>query len=264
MRDSASGHRFDPSILREYDIRGIVGQTLHDADAGAIGQSFAAVVQSGGGRTVAVGRDGRLSSPALEAALVAGLAGAGIDVVRVGLGPTPMLYFAAHTLGVDAGIMVTGSHNPPDHNGFKIMLGKRPFFADDIQRLGRIAAAGNFPTGAGRVSEDAVARGLRCAHREGLPRRAAADRRLGCGQWRRGRCAEAADGTASGPPHFAQRSHRRDFSRPSSRSDRGHEPGAASRGGAPGRLRPRHRFRRRRRPSSASSTVGGGSCGATS
>ena len=123
---------------------------------GAIGQSFAAVVQSGGGRTVAVGRDGRLSSPALEAALVAGLAGAGIDVVRVGLGPTPMLYFAVHTLGVDAGIMVTGSHNPPDHNGFKIMLGKKPFFADDIQRLGRIAAAGNFPTGAGRVSERAV------------------------------------------------------------------------------------------------------------
>src|SRR5579862_2016524 len=153
---AAGGHRFHPSILREYDIRGIVGETLFEADARAIGRSFAVVLKEAGKKTIAVGRDGRLSSPALEAALVEGLSGAGIDVVRVGLGPTPMLYFAAFTLEVDAGIMVTGSHNPPTHNGFKMVLGKKPFFARDILRLGEIAAAGAFPQGKGRISEHPV------------------------------------------------------------------------------------------------------------
>jgi phosphomannomutase len=152
----ATGHRFNPTILREYDIRGIVGETLAAADARAIGQSFAAVLRDKGGKRVAVGRDGRLSSPELEAALVAGLASCGVDVVRVGLGPTPMLYFAASTLAVDAGLMVTGSHNPPNYNGFKLMLGKKPFFGEDITGLGRIAAAGRFPKGAGRVEEHSV------------------------------------------------------------------------------------------------------------
>jgi phosphomannomutase len=157
MRDNAvAGHSFDPTILREYDIRGIVGETLHERDAHAIGQGFATVMREVGGRTIAVGRDGRLSSPALEAALVQGLSGAGIDVVRIGLGPTPMLYYAVNTLEVDAGIMVTGSHNPADHNGFKLTLGKKPFFAKDIQRLGEIAARGDFPTGTGRVTERSV------------------------------------------------------------------------------------------------------------
>ena len=156
MTNGPVGHRFDPTILREYDIRGIVGETLHEADAHALGRSFAAVLVEAGGTTIAVGRDGRLSSPAIEQALVAGLSEAGIDVVRVGLGPTPMLYYAVHTLAVDAGIMVTGSHNPPTHNGFKLMLGKKPFFAGDIQRLGTIAAAGRFPEGRGNVREQPV------------------------------------------------------------------------------------------------------------
>ena len=152
----ASGHTFDPTILREYDIRGVVGRTLHAADARAVGSSFAAVLAETGGRRVAVGRDGRLSSPMMEAALVDGLTSAGIDVTRVGLGPTPMLYFAAYTLHVDGGIMVTGSHNPPDHNGFKLVLGKKSFFGADIQRLGKIAAGGKFPTGHGKSEEKAV------------------------------------------------------------------------------------------------------------
>ena len=122
-------HRFDPAILREYDIRGIVGTNLSAADALALGRAFAATLgEKGGGRRVAVGYDGRLTSPALEAALVEGLAAEGADVVRIGRGPTPMLYFAAATLGVDAGVMVTGSHNPPDHNGFKMVLGGTPFY----------------------------------------------------------------------------------------------------------------------------------------
>ena len=156
MAETLVGHRFDPTILREYDIRGVVGETLHEADAQAIGRSFAVVLKEAGGKSVAVGRDGRLSSPGLENALVEGLRESGIDVVRIGLGPTPMLYFAVNTLGVDGGIMVTGSHNPPTHNGFKMMLGKKPFFGADIQRLGTVAAAGKFPRGAGAVREQYV------------------------------------------------------------------------------------------------------------
>ena len=156
MAETLVGHRFDPTILREYDIRGVVGETLHEADAHAIGRSFAAVLKEAGGKSVAVGRDGRLSSPALEKALVEGLRESGIDVVRVGLGPTPMLYFAVNTLGVDGGLMVTGSHNPPTHNGFKIMLGKKPFFGADILRLGKIAGEGQFPRGNGNVREQYV------------------------------------------------------------------------------------------------------------
>jgi|SRR5579862_2159196 len=146
-------HHFHPTILREYDIRGIVGETLHAADAHAIGRSFGAIVAESGGRAVAVGYDGRLSSPELEAAAVEGLAATGIEVVRIGRGPTPMLYYAAMTLPVDAGLQITGSHNPPSHNGFKLMLGKKPFFGPDIQRLGRIAAEGAWRTGNGTVRE---------------------------------------------------------------------------------------------------------------
>ena len=146
------GHRFDPTILREYDIRGTVGSTLFEADGGALGRAFAVVIAEAGGKRAAVGRDGRLSSPALEQALVQGLTESGIDVVRIGLGPTPMLYYAASTQGVDAGIMVTGSHNPPDQNGFKLVLQKRSFYGADIQRLGEIAASGKFRTGTGKIS----------------------------------------------------------------------------------------------------------------
>ena len=134
-------HRFDPTILREYDIRGIVGKTLFAADAHALGRAFAETLAQSGGKRVAVGYDGRLTSPELETALVDGLTEAGADVVRTGRGPTPMLYFSAATLEVDGGIMVTGSHNPPDHNGFKLVLGGKAFFGDAIQKLGQTALA---------------------------------------------------------------------------------------------------------------------------
>ncbi len=147
-------HHFDPTILREYDIRGIVGNTLHETDACAIGQAFATIVRARGGRKIAVGYDGRLSSPTMADAVVEGLTAGGIDVVRIGMSPTPMLYFACyHLADVDGGIQITGSHNPPDYNGFKMALLKRPFFGMDIQEIGRIAAAGEFATGAGRVDE---------------------------------------------------------------------------------------------------------------
>ena len=136
-------HTFNPTMLREYDIRGIVGQTLHEADAFAIGRCFGTVVARTGSTTVAVGYDGRLSSPALETALVAGLRASGMDVTRVGLGPTPMLYFAATTLKTGGAIMLTGSHNPPNYNGFKMMLAGKPFFGKQIADIGRMAAAGD-------------------------------------------------------------------------------------------------------------------------
>ena len=145
-------HRFDPTSLREYDIRGIVGKTLGTADADAIGRGFATRVRRAGGKRVAVGYDGRLSSPELEAALVGGLTAAGVDVVRIGMGPTPMLYYAEATLEVDGGIEITGSHNPSDYNGFKMVLQHKPFFGADIQDLGRMAAEGDWEEGAGDVT----------------------------------------------------------------------------------------------------------------
>jgi phosphomannomutase len=150
-------HRFDPTILREYDIRGVVGTTLFPADARALGRVFARVLEEAGGRSVAVGYDGRLTSPELEATLVEGLAEGGADVVRVGRGPTPMLYFAAATLAVEGGLMVTGSHNPPDHNGFKMVLRGKPFFGEAIQGLARMAPALGAPDRPrGRVEQHRV------------------------------------------------------------------------------------------------------------
>src|ERR1700744_2058723 len=136
-------HHFDPTVLREYDIRGIVGRTLHAADAFAIGRAFGTIVARGGGSRVAVGDDGRLTSPELEQALVDGLKASGMEALRIGRGPTPMLYYAATTLETDGAIMVTGSHNPPDYNGFKMMLGRKPFFGQQIQQIGTLAAAGD-------------------------------------------------------------------------------------------------------------------------
>jgi phosphomannomutase len=147
-------HQFNPTALREYDIRGIVGQTLGEDDARAIGRSFGTIIKRGGGAKVAVGYDGRLSSPMLETALIDGLTTSGVDVVRVGLGPTPMLYYAEAELdGVDGGIQITGSHNPADYNGFKMVIGHGPFYGEDIQQLGRMAAAGDWEEGHGSVSD---------------------------------------------------------------------------------------------------------------
>jgi phosphomannomutase len=150
-------HRFHESSLREYDIRGIVGETLTETDAFAIGRTFGSIVADKGGKTVAVGRDGRLSSPRLEASLIQGLVASGMEVLSVGQGPTPMLYFAAFTEGTDGAVMVTGSHNPANYNGFKMMLGKKPFFGKDIIGLGQRAAEGKVvPEAAGSVTETDV------------------------------------------------------------------------------------------------------------
>ena len=147
-------HSFDPTIIREYDIRGTVGKNLNEADALALGKAFGTMVARAGGTRIVVGYDGRTHSPMFEAALVKGLVSTGAQVERVGLGPTPMLYFAAADGKADAGIMVTGSHNPPDQNGFKMLLAKNltgggPIYGAAIKKLADIAAAGDFVTGEG-------------------------------------------------------------------------------------------------------------------
>lgn len=150
-------HDFDATILREYDIRGIVDKTLTEGDAGALGRAFGTLIgREGGGNEVIIGFDGRDSSPKLERALIDGLTSVGMTVKRIGLGPTPMLYYAVHELKADGGIMVTGSHNPPDYNGFKMMLGTKPVYGEMIQELGRMAAEGDFDMGEGAVRDEHV------------------------------------------------------------------------------------------------------------
>lgn len=149
----AVSHRFNPTVLREYDIRGIVGETIAEDDARAVGRAFGTVVARNGGSKVAIGYDGRLSSPAMAAALEEGLRSAGMEVLRVGRGPTPMLYFGVYALEADGGIMVTGSHNPPDYNGFKMMLGHGAFYGAAIAELGTIAASGAFAEGQGSAAD---------------------------------------------------------------------------------------------------------------
>jgi phosphomannomutase len=126
--------QFSPSIFKAYDVRGVVPGTLNEAVAQALGRAFGTMARAEGETVVAVGRDGRLSGPSLSAALVRGLLSAGVDVIDIGPATTPMLYFAASTL-CTSGIQVTGSHNPKDYNGFKMVLAGRAIFGEEIQAL---------------------------------------------------------------------------------------------------------------------------------
>lgn len=140
----------NPRIFRAYDIRGVADRDLDDATVGAIGQAFATVVRERDLLPqVAVGRDARLSSPRIHAALVAGLLRGGVDVLDVGIVPSPVVYFTAHTREVGGAIMVTGSHNPAEDNGLKLLLGKNALFGEDIQRLRELVVSGAFATGSG-------------------------------------------------------------------------------------------------------------------
>lgn len=147
-----------PEIFREYDIRGIVGESLTADAVRIIGQAFASRLREEGKDTpaICVGYDGRLSSPALEQALVEGLIAGDCRVIRIGLGPTPLLYFSVFHLAADAGVMITGSHNPPDHNGLKMMIGKRPFFGDDIQALRQCIESNGLRMGRGSVESQKI------------------------------------------------------------------------------------------------------------
>jgi phosphomannomutase len=153
----SDAHAFHPTLLREYDIRGVIDDTLFETDARAIGRAFGTRIVEKGGTSVVTGRDGRHSSPAMEQALAEGLASTGLTVHRVGGCATPGLYFAVHHLGTGGGVMVTGSHNPPNYNGFKMMLGTGPFFGVDIQALGPLAAEGGFARGTGKLVDADIA-----------------------------------------------------------------------------------------------------------
>jgi phosphomannomutase/phosphoglucomutase len=137
-------------IFRAYDIRGVVGRTLTPAIVREIGRALGSLARERGAPTFAIGRDGRLSGPELAGALAEGLNAAGADVVDIGMAPTPVAYFAAHHLGCGSCVAVTGSHNPPDYNGLKIVVGGNTLYGDEIQELRKIILDKKFSSGSGK------------------------------------------------------------------------------------------------------------------
>lgn len=144
--------KLSPTIFREYDIRGTVDQDLTETAVNLVGKALGTRVREAGGRRVAVGRDARLSGPRFAAAMQDGLTSTGLDVVDLGMVPTPLTYFAAHTLDVQGICMITGSHNPPEYNGLKVGLGSATFHGPEIQALRALAESGRFATGSGTVT----------------------------------------------------------------------------------------------------------------
>ncbi len=147
----------NPLIFREYDVRGTVGTDLTPATVETIGRGFGTYAIRNGVRTVALGRDCRLSSPSFRDAMAAGLTATGLHVVDVGICPTPLLYFSIVTFGVDGGVMITGSHNPPEFNGFKLCIGPSTLYGAKIQDVRRIIETGAFASGKGTVTSREVA-----------------------------------------------------------------------------------------------------------
>lgn len=159
----------NPKIFREYDIRGIVGQDLDEAIVETLGRAMGTFFLGRGQKDVAVGQDCRLSSPGFGRALIRGLLSTGCDVADIGVVPTPLLYFSVFFKKKEAGVMITGSHNPPEHNGFKMMSGEETLYGKTIQALYEIVRKGVFPRGEGRLTaldlvseyQDYVARNVR-------------------------------------------------------------------------------------------------------
>ena len=143
----------NPNIFREYDIRGIVGLQLTTDTVGTLGHALGTFFHQNRARRIAIGYDARVSSPLFCELLTAGFNASGCDVVLVGMVPTPVLYHTVFTRDVDGGVMITGSHNPPDHNGFKICLGKSTLFGSQIQEIKEIALSGDFAAGSGAVEQ---------------------------------------------------------------------------------------------------------------
>jgi Phosphomannomutase len=139
----------NPNIFREYDIRGIVGEHLTDETVSVLAKAVGTFFRRNGARRIALGFDARVSSPRFRDLFVEGLNQTGCDAFDIGRVPTPVLYFTVFTKDVDGGVMITGSHNPPDHNGFKICLGKNALFGSQIQEIKKIAFSGEFAKGAG-------------------------------------------------------------------------------------------------------------------
>ena len=145
--------RINPQIYREYDIRGVVDKDLTPEIVHRLGKGFGTHMARLGKRSLVVGMDGRLSSKAYSEALIEGLISTGCDVVNIGVCPTPVYYFSVFHLDKDGGVMVTGSHNPPEFNGFKVSVGKTTIFGEEIQKLGQLVEKGEFVNGQGNLSE---------------------------------------------------------------------------------------------------------------
>jgi phosphomannomutase/phosphoglucomutase len=175
-----------PNIFREYDIRGRVPEELNRDTAYRLGQCFGAYYRSLGAKRISLGRDCRLSSPDLRRGVMEGMMDAGIHVKEVGIVPTPLLYFSLHHLEVDGGIQITGSHNPPEYNGFKICLGKTTIFGEEIQKLRSIGEKGSFPKGKGSAESEEV---IQPYHEEIL-------KRIHCGRVPRKVVLDAGNGVA--------------------------------------------------------------------
>ena len=142
-----------PEIFKAYDIRGIVGQSLTPAIVDKIGQALGSEARLQNQKRFVIGRDGRLSGPELAAALARGIARSGCDVVDIGMVPTPVVYFAIQHLGAGSGVAVTGSHNPPDYNGLKMVIGGTTLSGDTIQKLRERIFNNNLSTGQGAISQ---------------------------------------------------------------------------------------------------------------
>lgn len=143
----------NPGIFREYDIRGIVGEDFTLEEMERLGRGYGTFLRAMGGKSVVLGRDCRLSSPMIRDAMVEGLLGSGLDVVDVGMCPTPVLYFSLRHLRVEGGLMITASHNPPQYNGLKVCVGTETIFGEQLQELRRTVEAGRFSSGKGRLSK---------------------------------------------------------------------------------------------------------------
>jgi len=145
--------KLNENIFREYDVRGIADTDLNDETALLLGKAVGSLIRNRKGKTATVGRDCRISGPRIRNALVKGILSTGIDVIDVGLVPTPLLYFSIFHLNTDGGVQITGSHNPPEHNGFKICAGKTTLHGAEIQELKKMILDQSFCTGEGRLSE---------------------------------------------------------------------------------------------------------------
>ena len=141
------------NIFREYDIRGIVGQDLTEETVAVLGKAIGTFFNQNGAKRIAIGFDARESSPVFERLLTEGFNASGCDAVLIGRVPTPVLYHTVYTKDVDGGVMITGSHNPPDHNGFKICLGKQTLFGSQIQEIKEIAFSNDFAKGTGNIEK---------------------------------------------------------------------------------------------------------------
>ncbi|UCF82198.1 MAG: phosphomannomutase/phosphoglucomutase, partial [Desulfobacteraceae bacterium] len=141
------------NIFREYDIRGVVPDELNKVMVRLLGLGFGTYYRDKGAKRISLGQDCRLSSPDLSKWLIEGLMESGMEIVHLGMVPTPLLYFSLHQIEVDGGIQITGSHNPPEFNGFKICLGKASIYGEEIKKIGKIVESGGFRRGQGKLEK---------------------------------------------------------------------------------------------------------------